>query len=256
MKNASHGGDIGKYKILLNTVPSTQDYALELLKSGSANHGMMISCLSQTHGKGRMDKEWVSQKNQNFTASFILKDFAQSKAIQGSHISMIASIAVVETLKLFLQANAMIKWPNDIIYKSKKLAGILITNQWRGTQLESSVLGIGINVNQLDFENAPQAGSLFLFLRKEFLLDDISNALIDRLNHWYLFIKENNFALIQEAYHQHLFGVHETIQVVVHKNNSIEEARVIQIQDDGKIKLEFKNQSSGIYDLDEIKILF
>lgn len=256
MKIASHGGDIGKYKILLDEVGSTQTYALDLIRTGKINHGTVISCLHQSEGRGRMDKNWNSDKSRNLTASFILNELQTISGLLPGHLSMIAALSVTHAIKTFIQDPIRIKWPNDIICNSKKLAGILITNQWRGSTLESSVLGIGININQTQFDLAPQAGSIKMIISSDLNQDKVMQALIEQLNHWYGILLKSDLQLIRQEYHQSLYGYGYMIDVLMAKENKMNRAEVLEVLPDGKIKLEFMDKTNGIFDLDEIKIIF
>lgn len=256
MKNASHGGDIGKYKILLDEVSSTQTYALDLVRTGKINHGTMVSCRHQTQGKGRMDKSWTSSKNQNFTASFILNELNKAHGCLPGHISMLAALSVTHAIRSFIPDGVMIKWPNDVICDSKKLAGILITNQWRGSQLESSVIGIGINVNQTFFGDAPRAGSIKMITSKDLNTNDVALSLITQLNYWYEFLLEADKDLIRQEYHQALYGFGQAVDILMTKANNLKKGKMIEVMEDGKVKVEFNDFQQGMYDIDEIKIMF
>jgi BirA family transcriptional regulator, biotin operon repressor / biotin---[acetyl-CoA-carboxylase] ligase len=255
MKNGPLGDDIGKYKILLDKVSSTQWFALEHLRTGSAPHGTMVSCLEQTHGKGRLDKNWDSEKNKNIAVNFILKDFNAGASWNPGYLSMVAALAVCHTVKASIGPEVFIKWPNDIISHSKKIAGILITNQWRGIHLESCVIGIGININQVNFRDIPHAGSFISIMGIETDVNMVLQTLIKQLNYWYNILYQDVQDLV-EAYYRDLYGYQQFIKVKTHQLDIQQDAKIIEVDQDGKVKLEFENGFTGSFDLDEIKIIF
>jgi len=114
--------------------------------------------MEQTNGKGQQGTTWISEKGKNLTFSILLTENIQN--LTPFLINKLLSVTLVEWLKKELQVQATIKWPNDILSVHHKLAGILIENNFSGKLLTSSVVGIGLNVNQETFENLPRAISL------------------------------------------------------------------------------------------------
>ncbi|MEP7321851.1 MAG: biotin--[acetyl-CoA-carboxylase] ligase [Saprospiraceae bacterium] len=255
MKNGALGEDIGKYKILLDRVSSTHWFALELLRAGNAEHGTMVTCLEQTHGKGRLDKSWDHEKSKNIAINFILNEINAGTGFTAGHLSMVVALAVCFTSKATLGSDVRIKWPNDIISQSKKIAGILITNQWRGSQMESCVIGIGININKVDFTGIPQAGSFKSLTGKETDVNIVIQTLIQQMNHWYKLLYHDVQEVV-DAYHHDLYGYQQFIQVRVIRDDTLQDAKIIEVDQDGIVKLEFKNGNIRSYDLDELKIIF
>jgi BirA family biotin operon repressor/biotin-[acetyl-CoA-carboxylase] ligase len=170
---------------LVNT-NSTNDYASESLKNNNLVEGTVIWAISQTKGKGQKGNRWESEDGKNLTFSIILhpskldpsKQFLLNKAI---------SLGVIDFLKTKIDETLVkIKWPNDIYVGKSKIAGILIENEILGSTIQSSIVGIGLNVNQLIFpENIPNPTSLRLILKteldKEVVLIDILKAIEERI---------------------------------------------------------------------------
>jgi BirA family transcriptional regulator, biotin operon repressor / biotin---[acetyl-CoA-carboxylase] ligase len=150
---------IGQPFIELLTVESTNNYAMGLVRAGMARHGTTIFTHEQTQGKGQRDKVWVSQKEQNIAMSVVIEPNLPPSEV--FVLSMMTAVGLCDFLKNVVGDNIKIKWPNDIYWRDRKAAGILIENLWQGSEWKSAVVGIGINVNQTDFgELASRAVSL------------------------------------------------------------------------------------------------
>jgi BirA family biotin operon repressor/biotin-[acetyl-CoA-carboxylase] ligase len=146
--------------IYLNEVESTNNYANQLILSDAAEEGTVVLAQYQTHGKGQHGNVWESETGKNLLMSIIWYP-GFLPASQQFMISKIVSIAITDCVNDIID-DCKIKWPNDIYIGNQKLAGILIENSVKGSHLSSSVVGIGLNVNQQVFISAaPNPVSLF-----------------------------------------------------------------------------------------------
>lgn len=138
---------IGRNFVYCDEVESTNDL---LLKSKDFNqHGTVLLAEYQTHGKGRKNREWISNSGQNLTFSILLKQNYPEKKI--NLINLLSSLSVAQALENLYQLNVELKWPNDVLVHKKKIAGILLESTSKGKKIEKLVVGIGINVNQPNF---------------------------------------------------------------------------------------------------------
>lgn len=141
---------IGHRFIFLDTVDSTNNYAATQLKLGEIGHGTVIMAENQTNGRGQRGNSWQSSAFDNLIFSLVIEP--QNKpANWTNYYSWIAALSLIKLLKS-KNISAQIKWPNDIIINNKKVAGILIENSISGVLLKSVIVGIGINLNQREFE--------------------------------------------------------------------------------------------------------
>lgn len=127
--------NLAGYKMIsFDKIPSTQDYALDLVASGDARDHTVVVALAQSAGRGRYRRTWVSHHG-NLYASFIFNAEERDPCL-----SYVVAVAIAETLIAF-GITPQIKWPNDILIDGKKVAGVLIEYAGRFV-----VVGIGINV--------------------------------------------------------------------------------------------------------------
>jgi BirA family biotin operon repressor/biotin-[acetyl-CoA-carboxylase] ligase len=141
---------IGQKIVYLDSVDSTNNYVAKLSKASSIEHGTAIMADVQTAGKGQRGALWQAKTSENILLSIFLKPDNLSVSEQVL-LTFFAANSIREILRKF-GISATVKWPNDVYVGSKKIAGILIENSVTNQFITSSILGIGLNVNQLEFE--------------------------------------------------------------------------------------------------------
>ena len=119
-----------------------------------------------------MGTSWESESGKNLTFSILLKDLIVDVK-QLFTLNILVSLALVEVLERYKIPNVTVKWPNDIMSGNLKLGGILIENSIKSDGEVISILGIGLNINQLYFEKAPNATSLHFISGRNYNLDDL-----------------------------------------------------------------------------------
>jgi BirA family biotin operon repressor/biotin-[acetyl-CoA-carboxylase] ligase len=154
--------------IHLETVDSTNKFALDFAETSAIKNGLVIWADEQTAGRGHGENSWESKSGKNLTFTLVIKPLYISPARQFT-ITQMVSVALQNTLEKFTGRNDIrIKWPNDIYAGNKKLAGMLIQNVIKGEELDLSVIGIGLNVNQQQFNlRVPNPVSIIHLIKKE-----------------------------------------------------------------------------------------
>jgi len=126
--------------------------------------GLVVTANYQSMGKGQRGRVWESNDKENLLISVVIEP--KIKLTNQHLISKIVALSVIDLLSYF-EIKAYIKWPNDILVEKKKIAGILIQNKSKGNYISHSVIGIGLNINQLVFKTySPNATSLRLLTNK------------------------------------------------------------------------------------------
>ena len=139
--------------IELNSVDSTNNYAMQQAKSGLAKHGTAYFAHEQTAGKGQRNKHWLSAKDENIILSVIL-DASGLLLSQQISLNVIAALAALNLFNNYTTKNFKIKWPNDIYWQDRKTGGILIENIIAGDVWKYSIVGFGLNINQTAFDTS------------------------------------------------------------------------------------------------------
>lgn len=138
---------------------STNDYLDRLCKQNEAQEFYTVITERQTEGKGQRGNTWESEDGKNLLFSMVVYPTALEAKNQ-FYLSMLTAVSIVDALGKYTDGFS-IKWPNDIYWKDKKIAGILIENELQGKYINQSIIGVGLNVNQEEFQSdAPNPVSL------------------------------------------------------------------------------------------------
>jgi BirA family biotin operon repressor/biotin-[acetyl-CoA-carboxylase] ligase len=187
---------------------STNTYAQTLIKTGDVREGTVIRADFQTAGRGQQGNTWESEKGMNLLFSIILKPESVEPANQFL-ISMSVSLGITDFLGRYVK-DCRIKWPNDIYVNSDKIAGILIENSIIGNMIASSVVGIGLNLNQTKFpDGAKNAVSLKSITRKDHDTDKCLNELLADIENRYQLLLSGRQKDIRNNYLSILYRLDE-----------------------------------------------
>lgn len=163
--------------IKLSATDSTNAHLRRLMDRGAAADGTVVVAAVQTAGKGQRGNLWHAEAGKNLTFS-LLKEFEGFPARRHFDLNMAVSMAILEELDALGISGLRVKWPNDILSGGRKICGILIENTMSGHRILKSVIGIGLNVNQGQFEGLPRAGSLFTVSGRSFDTDALLQGLL------------------------------------------------------------------------------
>lgn len=181
----------------LPEVASTNLYVEQLLTNERLPQGSVVYTENQSAGIGHADNKWESEPGKNMTATIILyPGFLQ--AADQFFITVIASLSVAETVESVLQGTkAEIKWPNDVFIQHRKVAGILIKNFIMGSVVDTSIVGVGLNINQIEFMSAPYATSLKIISGKDFQTNEVLTKWHAKLAEYYDLLKNDRQSLLE-----------------------------------------------------------
>ena len=202
----------GNNMIELETVDSTNNFAKKLLQSEKPTEGTLIYAHEQSNGRGQMGNTWKSEKGKNLTLSIILyPQFLD--ADKQFFLNMAVSLGVKDFCESVLGEEIKIKWPNDIYHHNDKVGGILIENTINGSRVTSSVVGIGININQQGFAaDVPNSTSFYLISNKEYQLKSLMEILSSFIEKYYLQLRQLHYNFLDKAYMEALFRYQQTFE--------------------------------------------
>jgi len=190
--------------IKLNATDSTNSYLKTLCTNERIADYTAVVAKEQTNGRGQMGTVWNSESSKNLTFS-VYKDILEYDLEHPFYISIITSLAILKTLRFFSIPKLSVKWPNDILSENKKICGILIENVVKQNNFSSSIIGIGLNVNQVEFDNLPKASSLRLISGRIFDLDEVAQVVINNLKHYFNILKKGQVDVLKAKYEAALF---------------------------------------------------
>lgn len=241
--------------IRLESVDSTNKYALKLIEDGQCEEGMAIVSNEQTAGKGHADSDWESEKGKNLTFSLVLRPVFIDPSKQFA-ITQIVSVAILSFLQKMLPYGMVrIKWPNDIYVENKKIAGILIQNTIRGQKLDFSVIGIGLNVNQEVFRSvAPNPVSLIYYTGVLHNLDELLELLLTEIT--MLYTNSASAPFVESLTNIYLENLYRFNEVSDYRANGIEfKGKIVGVGEYGNLQVEQKNGKVTEFDFKEIEFL-
>jgi BirA family biotin operon repressor/biotin-[acetyl-CoA-carboxylase] ligase len=235
--------------VQLETVDSTNSYAADLIKKTGVKEGHTVLSKNQLRGRGQRSTVWTSENEKNLTFSTIF--FPGLDVKRSFYLSIVASLAVSKALQ-DLDLPTKIKWPNDILVKNKKICGILIENIISGNEVSSSIIGIGVNVNQELFNDLPDATSVIK--EKEISVEpmDIFDQIYGYLDFYYNLLLESNFQLLKKRYYEQLYRKDESGNYM---SQGVQFEAILEgIDELGRLQLKIGNERKS-YDLKEIKFI-
>lgn len=139
----------------------------------------------QTMIGGKSSNSWESEPGKNLLFSLLIRPDGVPVEMQ-FFINQVVAVAIVDELNSIVpEKNVVVKWPNDIYVGDKKLCGVLIENTVLGVNIDTSIVGVGINVNQHEFHKAPNPTSLSLIVGHPLDIDKLRKAVVKRIIDYY-----------------------------------------------------------------------
>ena len=230
---------MGKRWIKLNNVSSTNSYVSALMSQESTIEPIVVLADYQESGKGQGSHAWYSNPGENLLMSLLLFPAFLSASSQ-FRLSMVASLAITDTLDSMGIA-AEIKWPNDILTKKGKIAGILIEHGISGKTISHSIIGIGLNLNQLDFPKFPvPATSVALETEELTIPGDLAEILVHNLEVRYDALERQESQSIEQNYLEKLYLSNKPASFRV--NDESFEGEIRGVNEFGELRVEKEGQ--------------
>ena len=244
-------------------IESTNSYLQNLLDRGEEITDNIVVADFQTSGKGQGKNVWHSEEGKNLLFSIAL-DMSFLKAEDQFLLTQMVSVAVIDVLKKYLtEENLFIKWPNDIYFNDKKIAGVLIKNEIKGMMMGTSIIGIGLNVNQTDFdESLPNPISMKIITGKDYDLEkillEVTESLSHRVSECHSHSQRQSHSQSQcqrqspiaNSYINHLYRYNQW--AFYEHEGRLKEMMIIGYDRFGRLMLKEKNNREVICDLKEI----
>ena len=218
------------YKLIsLDKIPSTQDYAHDLIARGEAANKTVVTALAQSAGRGRYKRTWVSHHG-NLYASFIFK-----VGERDPKLSYAIAVAIAETMIAF-GITPQIKWPNDILIDGKKISGVLIEYSQNFV-----IVGIGINIETCPTLKEYQTTKMIDYVKVS--VNDVLSVLMKKIDKW----RSADFSIVRERWTELAAAINKTI--IFHGKP----AELIGLNEDGALVLRCDSRYMLTY-ADEISI--
>jgi BirA family biotin operon repressor/biotin-[acetyl-CoA-carboxylase] ligase len=201
-----------------------------------------------------MGTTWNTEASKNLTFS-VFKDVSFLSVEQQFYISMVVALAIVKGLNDFKIPRITIKWPNDILAETKKIAGVLIENVVKNNTLAGCIIGVGLNVNQKFFDNLPQASSLHALTGIIFSKDEILERILKHLELYFKTLEAGNFEAIKTEYETLLFRINKPSTFKT-PENTLFSGFIEGVSEDGKLKILLEDTVTAYFDLKQVRLLY
>ena len=236
----------------LEQIDSTNAY-LQRKQSEADIRNWVVSADEQTAGKGMGSNSWESEVGKNLTFSLVL-EVSFLPAERQFLLSGAVALGLIHALDMLLPAEKLhIKWPNDIYFENRKLAGILINSTIKANMMDVSIVGIGLNVNQMQFHNWPTHPiSLQQITGKEYDLQSLLEQVAESLYNEVKVLKTNPTA-IEQNYLKRLFRYRTWADYEV--DGKVLRLFMTGIDAFGRLLLVDEANNSYCFDIKEIKFV-
>lgn len=210
--------------------------------------GKVVVSDFQTKGKGQRGNFWESKRGENLTFSLYLKP-QNWPAADSFILSQIVSLALVDVVETHTKESVCIKWPNDIYVADSKIAGILIENSWTGALIDYSIIGIGLNLNQMIFDSpAPNPISLRLLTGGLYDREAVLDHFLERLDYYLSLFTLNE--QVASLYTQRLYRFNQWADY--QDSISIFRGRIVGVDRQGALQVERQRGEVDCFSFKEI----
>ena len=238
--------------IKLNAIDSTNEY-IKKIKSFSSDNLLCVYTFNQIMGKGQRANTWSSDPYMNLCISFCYRPSNEISDDFSFTLSMLISNKILEFLNEYKIPDLCVKWPNDILSHKKKIAGILIESSIKKNKVSDYIIGIGLNVNQLDFGDLTHASSLKKITNKSYDLHKISKDFINYFSKIDEFINGYSANQIKANYIKNLYGTKSFLNYN-YKGKKIK-AKIIDIKSTSSLEI-LIGKNSKILNSYDLKLVY
>ncbi len=249
----------GEWRMVNTSTPFTIHHSPLKYSPFTITEGVVLTTFNQTLGRGQMGNQWLAEPDQNIAFSIILQPtFLDAR--EQFHLNKAIALAVYDFfVTIFKEHNPesvnglKLKWANDMYFYDEKIAGILIQNALSGSRLQHSIIGIGLNINQLAFPNNFNATSLKRVLEKDFDLFTLVEQLTKAIEQRYLQLKTGNFKKLHDEYISKLyrFGIESEFQ---YPNGEPFRGTIIGVSAFGRLEV-LTTEGVKNFDIKELKFI-
>lgn len=242
--------------IILDEVGSTNSYLMDMLSSDQDLPQLFaVMARSQTSGRGQRGNSWFANPSSELTCSILLRDGSLSPSEQYA-VCELAAYGLLKTIARYLpeeqKRKLSIKWPNDIYFEDKKIAGILIEHSITGSVIDYSVLGIGLNLNETNFPpELPNPISLKQITGEDYNPEEVLRRLIKRFGFMLEEFLVGNYAEVHRNYMRRLYRRKGLHRYTDHEGSFL--ASIKNVLPSGQIILEREDGTVSTYAFKEVQ---
>jgi BirA family transcriptional regulator, biotin operon repressor / biotin---[acetyl-CoA-carboxylase] ligase len=233
---------LGAHLYYEKRLDSTQTFAHQLARDGAV-HGTVVIADEQLKGRGRLSRNWDSQKGKGIWMSIILRPPLEPH--RAPQLTLLTAVAIANMLKVRINVEAKIKWPNDIFLNDHKLCGVLTEIQAEQDLIQYVIIGIGLNVNH-EQDDIPDdlkgiATSLKIETNKNWQREKLIWNLLDEFEKKYELYIQKGFPPIKQQWESYAYMKEQIVSIKA--GNQVFDGKIIGIHDDGALLVEDQEQN-------------
>lgn len=240
--------------IKLNATDSTNSYLRNKCIKETVEDFTVIVADQQKKGRGQVGTKWTSEAGKNLIFS-VFKNLKSLNIEHPFYLSLITSLAIENALKKANIQHLKIKWPNDILSDNQKICGILIENVFKRNSLKSSIIGIGLNVNQTQFNDLPNASSLKLKTGINYDLNELLITILNELKTYFKLYENGELFAIKQEYESKLFRNNKP-STFRKTDGTLFSGYIKGISTSGKLNILIEDNINKEFDLKEVELLY
>ena len=238
--------------VKVDATESTNSFLKEISLQNRLKNYTVVITDKQTKGRGQMHAVWQSEEGKNLTFSMLVF-FDELSLTNQFYISKVVSLAIREVVSKYVSVKTLIKWPNDILAVNQKICGVLIENTIKSGVIKQSIIGIGLNVNQLHFKGLPNATSIKKIAGEDVHLEEVLQNLMVAIKEYMTLLYEGNTALIDEQYLKYLYKLN--VPSMFKDSSGIFMGKIVGVTKEGMLQVALETEEVKEFGLKEITYL-
>jgi len=239
--------------IKLDAIDSTNDYLKSLLTNKYVDDYTVITAKFQKNGKGQMGAVWESEVSKNLMCSVYLSN-SIIKLTDQFIINILVCLAIKKSLNKFNVPQLSVKWPNDIMSGKTKICGVLIENIIKNNSIQDIIIGIGLNVNQTEFTNLPNAISLKMINGKNYNIDEIISEIINDIKFYYKLLENGKQLELYKQYKNSLYRINKPSMFLL-PNKKLVSGYIMGINEYGLLIIQMEDDVEKTFGIKEISLI-
>ncbi|WP_121967109.1 biotin--[acetyl-CoA-carboxylase] ligase [Myroides sp. N17-2] len=240
--------------IKLDAIGSTNTYLKKILTESNLENLTVVVAENQFEGKGQRGSVWEAEVGSSLTFSVLVRDLLASPECVFD-LNILVALSVYSSFKKLFGLPFSVKWPNDIMSYNKKVGGILIENIIKANGDTLSIVGIGINVNQQNFDELPQATSLYRISGQKLDKDVVMHSILEQLESYCHKYLVSGSSFVWEEYHRVLYRI--GVPSVFDLPTGDRFMGIIKgVTEHGMLQIQKEDDSTEVFDIKQVKMLY
>lgn len=235
----------------LDAIDSTNSFLKKMAEESMVENFTVVVAKHQTSGRGQINTQWQVEEGKNLTFSMFVR-FSNLEISNQKYLNFAVALSVYEVLFKANLPKVAIKWPNDIMAGGSKICGILVENSLKGFNIDTSVIGIGLNVNESFHTNKEfNATSMKDILQEEVVIEDILNQILEALTENIAALEKKQYSKLENRYLEVLYKKNVPSMFKTDQN-VLFMGKIIGVSENGQLQIELADETVQDFGIKEV----